>query len=258
MKFISSFLALLTLLPTILAVTITGQIKFGDFPTRNILPVGSKVSINNGERKVWVKDDGSFEVPHIDEGEHILEPLIPGYIFQSYLITIHPSTMPPPPSQPSSPSSEDPSTPSSPTIPTYSIHIQPFYPAKAPLPISSTSLAHPLMITPLAREDYFTPKGGMNILGMLKSPMVLMMLFSAVMLFALPKLTASMADMDPEMAKEMAETREKMKGFQNMDLAGSLSNMLAGSTEDSPNSGTNTPNKSGSNSGSGGKKRRGR
>nr|XP_019050161.1 hypothetical protein I302_00583 [Kwoniella bestiolae CBS 10118]OCF29091.1 hypothetical protein I302_00583 [Kwoniella bestiolae CBS 10118] len=177
--------------------------------------------------------------------------------YMQYLITISPSNPPPPPSTPSSPaSSDDPSIPSSPTSPTYSIHIQPHYPAKAPLPTTSTTLSHPLVISPLGREDYFTPKGGMNILGMLKSPMVLMMLFSAVMLFALPKLTASMADMDPEMAKEMAETREKMKGFQNMDLAGSLSNMLAGPTEESSPvaSGSNTPSKS---SGAG-KKRRGR
>ena len=49
--------------------------------------------------------------------------------------------------------------------------------------------------------------------------MVLMMLFSAVMMFALPKLIESM-DMDPEMAKDMAETRKKMQGMQNMDFMG--------------------------------------
>ncbi|WRT65500.1 uncharacterized protein IL334_002443 [Kwoniella shivajii] len=262
MRYIFTLLASLTILPSILAVTISGQIQYTDILPGNALPLGSKVSLNYGERKIWIKNDGSFEVPHVDEGEYVLEPLIPGYIFQSYLITVSPST--PPVLDPISPSSEDAKTPSSPTEPTFSIHVQPYYPAKSSLPLSSTSLSHPLTLVPLAKEDYFVPSGGggMMILGMLKSPMVLMMLFSAIMLFALPKLTASMAD-DPEMAKEMAETRKKMAGFQNMDISGSLSNMLAGTTEDTPVvapaapvSGTSTPSRGGN--GAGGKKRRGR
>lgn len=39
-------------------------------------------------------------------------------------------------------------------------------------------------------------------------------------MWAMPKLMASM-DMDPEMAKDMAETRKKMQGMQNMDFMGS-------------------------------------
>lgn len=76
-----------------------------------------------------------------------------------------------------------------------------------PLPIAL--VPHP--------EDYYTAPQGVNILAMLKNPMVLMMLFSGVMMYALPKLTASM-DLDPDMAKDMAETRKKMQGMQNMDF----------------------------------------
>jgi len=55
---------------------------------------------------------------------------------------------------------------------------------------------------------------------MLRSPMVLMMLFSGVMMYAMPKMIASM-EMDPDMAKDVAETRQKMQGMQNMDFMGS-------------------------------------
>ncbi|WWC68820.1 uncharacterized protein I206_102755 [Kwoniella pini CBS 10737] len=267
MRVFSHLLALLTLvIPSILAVTLSGQIQFGNLITRETLPVGSKVSINHGERKVWIKGDGSFEISNVDEGEYILEPIIPGYIFNSYFITIE-SIIPiesnsPINSNSNSNSKSDSEISISSIEPTFIIHIQPFYPSKLPLPINSISLNHPLIITPLSKEDYFINKGGMNILGMLKSPMVLMMLFSAIMLFALPKLTAALAD-DPEMAKEMADTRARMNNFQSMDLAGSLSNMLAGSSENAPvtntiqaSSGSNTPNRSGANAG--GKKRRGR
>jgi hypothetical protein len=55
---------------------------------------------------------------------------------------------------------------------------------------------------------------------MLKNPMVLMMLFSGVMMFFMPKIMASM-EMDPEMAKEMADTQKKMQGMKDMDFMGS-------------------------------------
>jgi hypothetical protein len=50
-----------------------------------------------------------------------------------------------------------------------------------------------------------------NILGLFKSPMVLMMLASGVMMFALPKVMASV-EADPEMKKEMAEARKMLTG----------------------------------------------
>lgn len=44
------------------------------------------------------------------------------------------------------------------------------------------------MLRPLGQEDYYTKRGGANVLGMLKSPVVLMMLASGAMMFALPKI----------------------------------------------------------------------
>lgn len=40
----------------------------------------------------------------------------------------------------------------------------------------------------MSQDDYFSSPGGMNVLGLLKNPMALMMLFSAVMMYALPKM----------------------------------------------------------------------
>lgn len=55
---------------------------------------------------------------------------------------------------------------------------------------------------------------------MLKNPMVIMMLFSGIMMYFMPKMMASM-EMDPDMAKDVAETRKKMQGLQNGDFMGS-------------------------------------
>jgi hypothetical protein len=67
-------------------------------------------------------------------------------------------------------------------------HVQLFQPGKSPLATSSPSLRYPIILYPLGKEDYYTVKGGINILGLFKSPIVLMMLFSGGMMYALPKL----------------------------------------------------------------------
>lgn len=71
------------------------------------------------------------------------------------------------------------------------VHVQPWLPTKLPNdPYTSPSLPYPFIL--YGREDeYFTAAPGVNILGMLKSPMVLMMLFSGVMMYAMPKLQVS-------------------------------------------------------------------
>jgi len=72
-------------------------------------------------------------------------------------------------------------------------------------------------------------------MGMLKSPMVLMMLFSGVMMYAMPKLQVrplfatlgemlklqdALADMDPESAQDVAEARKKVEAMKSMDWSG--------------------------------------
>lgn len=64
---------------------------------------------------------------------------------------------------------------------------------------------------------------------MIKNPMVLMMIFTAVMAFGVPKMMASM-EIDPEMAKEVAEMREKAASFQNTDWSEKLAGALSGSS----------------------------
>ncbi|WVQ79159.1 hypothetical protein IAT38_001255 [Cryptococcus sp. DSM 104549] len=214
------------LLQLVSAITLSGRIAFSELLPYEALPPTSQVSLDHGLRKAWVKQDGSFELPNVPEGVHHVETLVPGYFFQPLIVTVTPST-------PTPESSDTLTTEPINTIPSYSIHVQASFPSRQPLPVSSPSLPNPLVVQPLAKEDYFIPKGGMNVMGLLKNPMVLMMVFSGVMLYGLPKIMANM-DVDPEMAKEMAETRQRMQGMQNMDWAGSLSNMLSGGSEEAP------------------------
>jgi hypothetical protein len=110
------------------------------------------------------------------------------------------------------------------------LHVQSFFPDRAILPTTSPSLSYPLEVAANGPEDYFTPPPGVNLIAMFKSPMVMMMLFSAVMAIALPKITvslkarrradpqASMED-DPEVKAEMDAQRKRMA--KSMDWSGS-------------------------------------
>jgi len=53
-----------------------------------------------------------------------------------------------------------------------------------------------------------------------RGDVVLMMLFSGIMMFFMPKIMASMEN-DPDMAEEMANMQKKMQKTQNMDFMGS-------------------------------------
>lgn len=59
---------------------------------------------------------------------------------------------------------------------------------------SAQSLDWPLKVGATYSQEFFTPPNSMNILQMLKSPMVLMVLFSGIMAVAMPKLTVSRSD----------------------------------------------------------------
>ena len=140
------------------------------------------------------------------------------------------------------------------------------------------------------------PVSGVNVLGMLKSPMVLMMIFSGVMMLGLPKINVSprprtailsvwdvgrelnslqeMMENDPELKAEVAATRKHMSGMQSSfmgrrvlffwpeveaDAEDSLTNSISGGDDAPPvppKSQASTPSKG--NNSNGGKKRRGK
>ena len=102
-------------------------------------------------------------------------------------------------------------------------HVQHYHEDRLALPTSSPSLPYPLEIAAVATYEYYTPPPGMNVVQMFKSPMVLMMLFSGAMALVLPKLTANLDNLDPELAKEFKDQQQTINKMQNsaMDWSGS-------------------------------------
>ncbi|KAF2770879.1 hypothetical protein EJ03DRAFT_56964 [Teratosphaeria nubilosa] len=90
-----------------------------------------------------------------------------------------------------------------------------------------------------AKKEFYQDRGGFNLLGFLKSPMILMALVSVVFIFGMPYL---MENMDPETKAEFEEMQKKgplmgsggaANSMQNFDLAG----FLAGKSSDGASSG---------------------
>lgn len=74
------------------------------------------------------------------------------------------------------------------------VHVQAYYPNRQALPVSSASLPYPLQVYAFRKEEYYTSAPGMQLLALLKSPMVLLMIGTSIMAFFLPKISVSAAD----------------------------------------------------------------
>ncbi|KAK5111744.1 hypothetical protein LTR62_004664 [Meristemomyces frigidus] len=95
-------------------------------------------------------------------------------------------------------------------------------------PYGSGTDALSIQIQASAQKEFYQTRGGFDMLGFLKSPMILMGLVSVVFIFGLPYI---MDNMDPEMKQEFEEMQKKgpLTGsqgaatqMQNFDVAGWL------------------------------------
>ncbi|KAI8080147.1 uncharacterized protein B0P05DRAFT_612229, partial [Gilbertella persicaria] len=57
------------------------------------------------------------------------------------------------------------------------------------------SVSHPFELQAKAEAEYFMQRQGFNVMGMFKNPMFLMLGFSAIMMFFMPKIMSSLQDM---------------------------------------------------------------
>ncbi|KAI9695448.1 MAG: hypothetical protein M1820_008633 [Bogoriella megaspora] len=87
-------------------------------------------------------------------------------------------------------------------------------------------------VRPLGGKEYYQQRGGFSVLSFLKSPMILMALFSMGLIFGLPYL---MDNMDEETKKEFQEMQSKRgpasdpaSAIQNFDIAGFLAGRSGG------------------------------
>jgi hypothetical protein len=149
--------------------TIDGVLQF---PDKSIFNETARILLNHGEFATYSGVDGSFSIPNVPPGIHVLDVHSHVYHFSQVKIMFPEDAM------------------ESPKCLEYA------YPGAKKNPID-----HPLVLSAIATYDYFEVRRGFSIFSLLRNPMVIMMLFSVVLMYFLPTM---MENMEPE-------ERERMK-----------------------------------------------
>ncbi|KAG7337292.1 DUF2012 domain containing protein [Nitzschia inconspicua] len=174
------------------------------FPNKTPFNITTKITLNSGEYTTYSRKDGSFIIYDVPPGVHQLDIDSKAYHFGQIKIQLLEESM------------------DSPKCLEYA------YPG-APKRV----VKYPLVIYAKGTYEYFETKKGVSIFGMLKNPMVLMMLFSVGMMVIMPKL---MEGMDPEEKARMKQQMEAQKDPTQM--FSQMFGELTGSSEDQTAAGT--------------------
>jgi hypothetical protein len=131
----------------------------------------TKVVLNGGEQVAFIRTDGSFAFEGVPAGTHLLEVVALGYFFSPVRVDV---------------SSRLPG------------QIRASY-IEGPRRVSDS-----LVLEPLREENYYEIREPFSMLGLLKSPMGLMIGFMVICVFLLPML---MDSIDPEEMKRLQEAQ---------------------------------------------------
>lgn len=152
--------------------TIRGKLRLpNDQPPNTTL-----IALNDAEYTTYTKIDGSFVFHNVKPGVHLLDVQSPSYHYSHVKIQLLETDM------------------DAPKCIEYSF-------AGA----NKQAIPHPLLLTAHAKYEYFEPRMGFSLMSLLKNPMMLMMVFSAVLMFLMPKM---MENLDPEEKERMQRQME--------------------------------------------------
>ncbi|KAK7694566.1 hypothetical protein QCA50_001752 [Cerrena zonata] len=161
----------------------------------------AKVVLDDGKLYGGVTRSGQFVIPEVPSGTYILSVMTHDYAFERLRIDV---------------SDTD-------TLP----EVRPYIPGTPLSPASPVTLPYPITLHPRGKYDFYAPQESFNIIAMFKSPMMLLMLFTGVMMLAMPYI---MKNMDPEMLNEFKDRQAKMQNIQssiqNGDFKSGISAML--------------------------------
>ncbi|KAL1918445.1 uncharacterized protein VTP21DRAFT_3105 [Calcarisporiella thermophila] len=139
-----------------------------------------RVVLDGGVYSTLTRADGKFVFTNIPEGSYLLEIHSHRHIFPRLRVDVFPDS------------------------------IQATYKTlDTPWSNRGHVLDYPLNITTKQTAEYFVPRQGFNIASLFSNPLMLMMGFSLIMLFVMPKM---LANIDPEMLKELQESQQQSRG----------------------------------------------
>lgn len=176
-------------LSSVAAATIEGRLQFPDTSAFNIT---RRIVLNHGEISTYSRSDGTFALYNVPLGIHVLDVQCPVYHFAQIKIQL--------------------------------LEDEPPKCLEYLFPGAKKQFAkYPLVLTSIAKYEYFEPRRGFSIFSILKNPMFLMMGVSAILMLWMPKM---MEGLDPEEREQMKRQMEMQK-----DPTKLLSQLWGGSDE---------------------------
>ncbi|KAJ3971333.1 hypothetical protein EV361DRAFT_962692 [Lentinula raphanica] len=182
------------------AVDVKGQISWNDI-CRGYSQLGhAKVVLDNMRYSGGILRDGFFIIPNVPSGTYLLSVISHDHQFDQMRVDIK----------------DD------------SVEVHPYIPGTPMNPPSTILLPYPITLSARQRFNYFAPRESFNIMGMLKSPMILMMIFGGGLVLGMPYL---MKNMDPEALEDFKREQAKMSNaqaaLQSGDLKSGFSALMA-------------------------------
>ncbi|KAF9131363.1 hypothetical protein BGW39_001871 [Mortierella sp. 14UC] len=197
--------ALLSLSSSASAANLSGfVVGHGENAHPRDLATETRVLLSGGQFSSMVTKDGKFRFTNVPEGTYLLEVQSPQYTYPTVKVTLAGKE------------------------------------TKANLVSfgfdwsnNDNPLQFPLTLVPRGPTSFFIPREGFKISSLFANPMMLMMGFSVLMLFVMPKM---MANMDAEQMDEMQGMQEDMQmpSFEMPDISATLAKFTTGASSSSP------------------------
>ncbi|KAJ3923018.1 hypothetical protein F5877DRAFT_74747 [Lentinula edodes] len=162
----------------------------------------SRVVLDNDKHSGGILKDGSFVIPNVPSGTYLLSVISHDYQFEQMRVDVKDSI-----------SFEEPV-----------VEVRPYVLGTPMSPASTILLPYPIKLSARQRFNYFVPRESFNIMGMLKSPMILMMVFAGALVLGMPYL---MKNMDPESLAEFKREQAKMSHAQSALQSGDFKSGLS-------------------------------
>nr|CAB3242434.1 ER membrane protein complex subunit 7 [Phallusia mammillata] len=155
----------------------------------------TRVLVDDGTYRGFIKNDGSFVVHNIPSGSYVLEVVSPVYFFEPIRVELSTKG---------------------------NVRARKLNLVK---PSAVSLLKYPVDLKPIGLTKYFQEREKFSIFDMLKNPMVLMMVLPMLILVVLPKM---MNTSDPEVRKEMEESMKMFNPGQSQmpDLSEAVTNFF--------------------------------
>ncbi|KAF5382920.1 hypothetical protein D9757_006372 [Collybiopsis confluens] len=168
----------------------------------------SRAVLDNGDWSGGILRNGSFLIPNVPAGTYLFSIVSHDYLFDQLRVDVSDSE----------------------------VEAHPYIPGTAMNPASTLALSYPLKLSARQKSNYFVPVESFNIMGMLKNPMILMMIFAGGLVLGMPYL---MKNLDPESLEDFKKEQVKISHAQSALTSGDFKSgfsalMAAASGQDQP------------------------